>query len=97
MLLASALAHKILILLQNSLLERGLVSLDESRYFTLAEAIVLEACFGEKFSVTTIASFDTTSTKAANRVSAVRRNTNSATEKVKTFKGLVRVVYQITR
>ena len=96
MLLASALAHKILILLQNSLLERGLVSLDESRYFTLAEAIVLEECFGAKFSVTTIASFDTTSTKAADRVSAVRRNTNSATEKVKTFKSLVRVVYQIT-
>ena len=86
MLLPGALAGEILILLKTSLLESDSVSLDESRYFTLTEAIVLKECFSAKFSETTIASSDTISTKAADRVSAARHNTNSAMEKVKTFK-----------
>jgi hypothetical protein len=88
MLLPGALAGKILILLKTSLLESDSVSLDQSRYFTLTEAIVLKECFSAKFSYTTITSSDMKSTKAADRVSAARHNTNSAMEKVKTFKKL---------
>lgn len=81
-LLSSSLQGTVLELINKPLLQRGDVSLGESRVFTLTEAIVFKECFGGRFPGTASAHFDTTPSTASDRESAVRNSINMATSKL---------------
>lgn len=81
-LLPCALQGIVLKLLEEPTLTRENIDLGDPRVFTLSEAIVHKECFGGRFAETASANFDTISSLALNRDSAVRTAISSAKSKL---------------
>ena len=77
-LLSSSLQEIVLELIEEPVITRDNIVLGEPRAFSLAEAIVYKECFGGRFSGTASAKFDTVSSPALDRESAVRTAINTA-------------------
>lgn len=85
-LLSSSLQDTALEVINKPLLQRGDVSLGESRVFTLTEAIIFKECFRGRFPGTASAHFDRKPSTASDRESAVRNSINMATSKLLCFR-----------
>ena len=72
----------VLKLLEEPTLTKRNIDLGEPHVFTLSEAIVHKECFGGRFPGTASAKFDTISSRAMDRESAVRNAINTATSKL---------------
>lgn len=85
-LLSSSLQGTVLELINKPLLQRGNVSLGESRVFTLTEAIVFKECFRGRFQGLRAHISTETPSTASDRESAVMNSINMATSKLVCFR-----------